>query len=201
MDIKDRNLTDMETYYNILIVAVTRAASDTLPFTKYRKHLKLYWNDQLTTLRHEVIQQRQIWINDGRPRTHNSNSYCNYKLLKKSFRDELRKACDNYVTSVSENIQDSLEFDQKIPWSFINSRKPRTNTLVTIQSNDRVLRSDTDISDEFASHFGNIAKSTNIENNDILLKKLMTIGRMNNNREICHVDKSELSKLLQKLTK
>ena len=41
---------DIETYYNILLKAVSNSTTETLPLVKFRKHLKPYWNDRLTSL-------------------------------------------------------------------------------------------------------------------------------------------------------
>ena len=50
------------------------------------------------------MRLRGALIHDGKPRSYSCESYDNYKALKRPFRDEPRKAYNDYFTSVSETI-------------------------------------------------------------------------------------------------
>lgn len=170
---------DVETYFSILIKAINKASVETLPYTKYRKHLKPYWNNALSELHREVNTLRQIWTSEGKPRGNNCESFVNYKFMKKTFRDEMRKAYDNYMTSISENIQNSIEVDQKLAWTLINSRKPKQSNCVTLKSGGKVFHDISEVCNEFANHFESIAKVTNNQSDTTLLCKLDQIRRTN----------------------
>jgi hypothetical protein len=90
-----------------------KAATETLPTVSFKKHLKPYWNSRLTELHDAMLEYRQRWILDGRPRGCEHQSFANYKSAKYMFRDELRKANKNYEINASNLIEDSLEFDKK----------------------------------------------------------------------------------------
>ena len=52
--------SDIEIYYNILIEALINASTETVPFAKFNKHLKPYWNKHLSTLHREVMRLRNL---------------------------------------------------------------------------------------------------------------------------------------------
>ncbi|CAG2202184.1 unnamed protein product [Mytilus edulis] len=87
----DTNQTDIEKYYSEIVNSLVLAAGDTLPIVKHKRHLKPYWNDHLTELHDYMIQRRNVWISEHRPRGEEYESYLSYKNSKNCFRNELRR--------------------------------------------------------------------------------------------------------------
>lgn len=135
---------------------------------------------------------RKIWIIEGRPRNNTHESYKDYKLSKKMFRNELSSAYEEYMSSLCTQIQESLEADQKLAWSVINCRK--------IKSDDKVLYSASDVCNEFAKHFESIAMvDESYNDSDDIFRKLQSLRSVNHEHNIRPVDINELSKLLNSL--
>lgn len=159
---------------------------------KFKKHIKPYWNNHLTNLHKNMMFFRKIWIIEGRPRNNTHESYKDYKLSKKMFRNELSSAYEEYMSSLCTQIQESLEADQKLAWSVINCRK--------IKSDDKVLYSASDVCNEFAKHFESIAMvDESYNDSDDIFRKLQSLRSVNHEHNIRPVDINELSKLLNSL--
>ena len=123
--------------------------------------MEFYIFCRLTGLHDAMLEYRQRWILDGPPRGDEHQSFANYKSAKYLFRDELRKANENYEINASNLIKDSLEFDQKTAWSLINCRRSRKSKAVILKTNGNLLTHPNDVSNEFAKHFEQIAKIPN----------------------------------------
>ena len=90
--------------------------------------------------------------------------------------------------------------DQKFAWSIINSRKPSTNTCITLKSDDKIIHTGKDVCSEFAIHFENISlKPTTPNMSDDMVQKLANIRTLNNDEEIRNVTIEELLKVLHNL--
>jgi hypothetical protein len=87
--------------------------------------VKPYWNDNLTSLRDSMRTHRINWVNN----CHCYNQTCTYfqrcKSTKKVFREFLRKALDEYESSLAKQIEEDIDYDQKSVWSIINKRKKK----------------------------------------------------------------------------
>jgi hypothetical protein len=105
-----------------------------------------------------MLECRQRWILDGRPRGSKHQSFANYKSAKYLFRDELRKANVNFEINASNLIEDSLEFDQKTAWSLINCRRSRKSNAAILKTNGNLLTDPNDVCNEFAKHFEQIVR-------------------------------------------
>lgn len=195
----DMDQTDIETYYEEIISAIDSAANDVLPVVTFKRHLKPYWNSQLTYLHNQMLQLRDKWISENRPRGFENESYRLYKLSKKTFRDESRKAYDNYVLQTSNDIERSLELDQRLAWSIIRSRKSTCSSDTYLKINSKIINEPEKICDEFANFFENIAKNvTHVEDVNIE-NKLNEIRNKCDNGNVKEVNTDELSKLVGQL--
>jgi hypothetical protein len=145
-----------------------------------------------------MLEYRQKWILDERPRGGEHQSFGNYKSAKYLFRDELRKANENYEKNASNLIEDSFEFDQKTAWSLINCRRSRKSNAVILKTNGNLLTDPNDVCNEFAKHFEQIAKIPN-DDPDIV-KRVSDFRTQCCDGEIRHIETDELSKLLKGLS-
>ena len=155
----------------------------------------------MTELHDAMLEYRQKWILDGRPRGGEHQSFANYKSAKYLFRDELRKAKENYEINASNLIEDSLEFDHKTAWSLINCRRSHKSNAVILKTNDNLLTDPNDVCNEFAKHFEQIVKIPNDAPNDPdIVKRVSDFRAQCCDGEIRHIETDELSKLLKGLS-
>ena len=172
----DMKQTDIETYYSKIVSAVTDAARDTLPTLKFKRHLKPYWNDNLSTLHRNMIQTRDSWIADNRPRRMTHETYKNYKHSKNNFRSELRKAYENHVAEASMYIEKSVDVDQRAAWSIINSRRSRNCSDIFLKNENSIINDPENVCSAFANHFENVAKNSE-SCEDSINSKLLSLIR------------------------
>ena len=186
------NASNIESFYSEIIKAIHDAARDTLPHITFKKHLKPYWNAVLTETHREMMFYRTIWINEQRPRGVNFSSYVNYKSAKDCFRRELRKAYENHILSVSEEIEGFIEINQKRAWSIINSRRTKNTSVISLKNNGKHITDPTEVSNEFANHFEKIAQISVKE--DALNDKVQNIRNTCGKENTTPVTIAELSK-------
>ena len=148
-----------------------------------------------------MLECRQRWILDGRPRGSKHQSFANYKSAKYLFRDELRKANVNFEINASNLIEDSLEFDQKTAWSLINCRRSRKSNAAILKTNGNLLTDPNDVCNEFAKHFEQISKIPNDAPDDPdIVKRVSDFRAQCCDGEIRLIETDELSKLMKGLS-
>ena len=97
-----------------------------VPKTKFRRFLKPYWTDNLSSLHKNMMHVRRNWILDNRPRTTQSHTYIAYKAAKNTFRNCHRQATENYLILLNAEIDRSAELDSTTFWKLFKMRKNKT---------------------------------------------------------------------------
>ena len=121
--------------------------SNNLPKSKLQKHLKSYWNNQLSTLARQKKDAFNAWVNAGRPRDEGSKPWQDYKEAKRRFRQEQRRATGAEEQAFMDKISKASEMDQNMFWKLINKRrKPRDATVRPVaDANGKTARDVDDI--------------------------------------------------------
>ena len=86
----------IDNYYAQIINAIKKAEVETLPYKSFKRHIKPYWNADLTLSRDHMCASRIEWINNCHCYNSNCVVFDNYKTAKKAFRAHLRKSVDEY---------------------------------------------------------------------------------------------------------
>ena len=146
---------EIEIYYSKIVDAIKKAENDTLPYKKFKRHVKPYWNDNLTSLRDSMRTHRINWINNCHCYNQTCPYFQRYKSTKKVFREFLRKALDEYESSLAKQIEEDIDYDQKSVWSIINKRKKKP-IFNTLKKGDSVFTDPNDVSNIWYDHFRNV---------------------------------------------
>ncbi|CAC5367721.1 unnamed protein product [Mytilus coruscus] len=100
----------IESYYSCIVSAIKKAEKDSLPYKKFNRHSKPYWNDNLTVLRDSMRSIRNEWINNCHCHdTHYVNEICSKLKNNKAgghdglFYEHIRYG-DNMYTDLSSAI-------------------------------------------------------------------------------------------------
>ncbi|XP_069138863.1 uncharacterized protein [Argopecten irradians] len=142
------------------IVEATRTASkDTLPSKKYRPYLKPYWNAGQVKAFHKTMRERRVvWIQDGRPRGSQFQSYRDYKRCKRDFRRELDQARHEYEQSEFQSLQQAAEIDSGTFYRAVRARKITRRETSEIKVNGEISR-DPDINRAaWTAHYSELAQ-------------------------------------------
>ncbi|CAC5375856.1 unnamed protein product [Mytilus coruscus] len=146
----------IESYYSCIVSAIKKAEKDTLPYKKFNRHSKPYWNHNLTVLRDSMRSIRNEWINN----CHCHDTHCEffhiYKSAKREFRKALRKAFDEYESNLAKPIESNLDIDQKTVWTIINNRKKKSTACSALVKDGVTYTDPKKINDIWLSHFQDV---------------------------------------------
>ena len=81
------------------------------------------------------------WINNCHCYNQTCTYFQRYKSTKKVFREFLRKALDEYESSLAKQIEEDIDYDQKSVWSIINKRKKKPSICSALKKGDSVFMS------------------------------------------------------------
>ena len=76
----------MESFLDLIIDCILRVTSDTIPQVKPRRHLKPFWNKDLTHVSRMERTIRDEWLQAGKPRDVTCDITRKYKDAKRAFR-------------------------------------------------------------------------------------------------------------------
>ena len=71
-------------------------------------------------------------------------------------REFLRKALDEYESSLAKQIKEDIDYDQKSVWSIINKRKKKPSICNALKKGDSVFTDPNDVSNIWYDHFRNV---------------------------------------------
>ena len=114
------------------LVSAILDASKNLPVKEAKKHLKPYWNMQLSKLAKDKKDAWKTWVKSGRCRGNNPD-FLQFKNLKKIFRFNKKQAEIQYELDKLDEIRKSHQMDQKYFWYLVNKRKKKSGRLHPIK--------------------------------------------------------------------
>ena len=109
------------------VVTIIQKSSEKLKKSRYSKGLKPYWSEVLRSLTENKKKAWVDWCAVGKRRY--GHEYEEYKVAKKEFRRELRKAKVEYEKEEMSKINESQSIDQKYFWTLVNRAKNRKKTI------------------------------------------------------------------------
>ena len=72
------------------LINIVHDAARALPRSKFRKHIKPFWNSHLKELKLIKVRAYRLWVSIGRPRDRDNPFFVNYKETKKIFAKALK---------------------------------------------------------------------------------------------------------------
>ncbi|XP_069114366.1 uncharacterized protein [Argopecten irradians] len=153
------NVDHLQCLVNNIVEATRTASKDTLPSKKYRPYLKPYWNAGQVKAFHKTMRERRVvWIQDGRPRGSQFQSYRDYKRCKRDFRRELDQARHEYEQSEFQSLQQAAEIDSGTFYRAVRARKITRRETSEIKVNGEISR-DPDINRAaWTAHYSELAQ-------------------------------------------
>jgi exonuclease III len=139
--------------------------SKNLPKRQYRKHLKPYWSQMLTTCSKHEKRVRAVWIAAGKPREKDNDIYKQYLDAKRDFQRRHRRARNEYYMKQHQEIANQDSISQKQFWFLVNqSRKPKRPTNVNpIKFPNGVTASEPEkLALQWKTYFENLSTPTDV---------------------------------------
>ena len=133
-------------------------AANNLPKSKFKKHVKPYWSDELSQLKREKILHYERWKREGRPREPDNIFYMNYKSSKKMFIKTLRALSRKYENDQMLDIMKSAELDKFHFWRQIKKvRGDKSAKVLAIKGPDGIVKHNVqDVLKVWKTHFQKI---------------------------------------------
>ena len=137
-----------------LIDAMIKSAKN-IPCARFRKHLKPYWNEQLSELKREKIESHRNWVSQGKPREVGYVHWETYKTDKKRFRKELKRLGKEYEDEQVMHAINTAEVDRYQFWKLVKrARNGQGGKITAIKDkHDRVVSDIDDILEVWKTHF------------------------------------------------
>ncbi len=133
-DIQTEN--DIDEYTDAVIQCMIQASEHTVPMSKFSKHKKPYWDDDLTRLHNIQKSKRKIWIENGRPRGMEYQSYKDYKEAKRTFAKAHRVKMLLHEQKQYDNIDNAVDVDIRKFWRMVKAKKPAESINLVHQIQD-----------------------------------------------------------------
>ena len=183
------NLTEIsiDGYFQELTTIIHEAASD-LPRTKYVKHIKPYWNEDLGRLKRDKILTYRTWVNAGRPRNPEDPPMVAYKASKKLFAKTLRTLARQYESEEIIKATSLAEVNSNSFWRLLKRcRNTNDSCNISIKRSDGVVVNEVDdVLEVWREHFASLGTPKNKPNFDDDHFRAVTdfIGRYNAGKNI-----------------
>ena len=148
---------------DMALEALTQAimtVSEDLPHSTYRKHLKPYWNADLTRLKQLKVNTYRKWVMMGRPREQDNVFYIAYKKTKKDFLKTLVKLSKQYENDEVLEAVRLAEVNRNSFWRLIQkSRKSGGGNQLSIKRQDGTVVNDIkDVLEVWRNHFASLGQ-------------------------------------------
>ena len=139
---------------NTLIELLKKAASN-IPSSRFRYHLKPYWNERLSELKRAKIKSHKNWIKNGSPREAGNKFWVEYKADKKMFCKELKRLGKQYEDDQIMHAVNTAEVDRTQFWKLVKrARNGQGNKIAAIKDvSGRVVSDIDDILGVWKTHF------------------------------------------------
>ncbi|CAG2243072.1 unnamed protein product [Mytilus edulis] len=148
------NDIDINLFYHNLVNTLINTAKDTIPCNMYNPHTKPYWNADVKQAHTKERNMRRVWMQEGRPRGMQHESYFNYKRAKRDFRNIQKLANEQYIEETYDDINNAAECDIRLFWKLIKRQKPKHSKVCQqIKHNNIVHTSPESICNAFANYF------------------------------------------------
>ena len=143
-----------------LVTDTLKGAATAVPTSKFRPHLRPYWNETLSELKIDKVKKYRRWKAAGSPKGNDSILWHEHKRAKKLFSNTLRKLSRSYENDQIRNVVDSIGIDKGFFWRLLKkSRKPEGNKTFSIRTtNNKVVHDLTNVLQTWKKHFENLCK-------------------------------------------
>ena len=157
LSLKNIDYQDINSFYNDIVSKVAKSANETLPKTKYNKHVKPYWREAVRIAHRNQRIARRRWISEGRPRGNHNESYKCYKQLKRNFINSQKQAIKDIEYKFYEDLEKNAECDNKTFWSLVKQRKnKKAQSCSQIESETGITREPSGICDRFCEFYSEV---------------------------------------------
>ena len=145
------------------LVIILHEAATIVPKSKFVRHLKPYWCNELNVLKREKMLWFERWKTEGRTLNQNDHTRSMMKVTKKAFSKRLRQISRDYHNKMVIEATQKAEVNRKDFWKFVKNMKKKQHVSFNAIKNkdDKVLHDLDDVLEEWRGHFDKLCKPKN----------------------------------------
>ena len=145
------------------VVEALKVADKAIPSTKFKAHLKPYWNQHLTLLKRDKVCKYKAWVSAGRPRNSESMVWILHKEAKKAFSRELRRLHHEYDAQRVNEAISSVGLDKVYFWKLLKSARSSGNKhSISIKDESKKVRHEVgEVLEVWRKHFQRLCTPKN----------------------------------------
>ena len=138
--------------------ACLKDSAKVIPTSRFRAHLRPYWNDTLTALKRAKIDKFRRWVAAGRPKGPGNQLWEEHKQAKKDFTKELRGLSKLYEDEQVANAVKAANHDRGLFWKLVKkSRGSGGNKTSGIRNKQgKVINNVEGALEVWRAHFSNL---------------------------------------------
>ena len=133
-----------------------------MPKSRFSKHLKPFWNEELSHLKRTKVSDYRAWVGQGRPRAENP-FFIAYKTSKKEFSRRLRRLSIEYENAEIVKVSKMAEVSRNNFWCLVKRARGSNGVdSVAIRNLDgKVVYESEDVLNVWRSHFERLGTPKN----------------------------------------
>ena len=105
------------------LTAVLHISAKNLPRSKFRKHLRPYWCEEMSTLKRDKVIAYRQWVSVGRSRNRDNLYRIKYLKTKKAFNKRLHCLAREYENESLKHIMMSAEINSTEFWRILKRNR------------------------------------------------------------------------------
>ena len=148
---------NIDRFFTLVTDAIKKAAS-AVPTSKFRPHLRPYWDENLSALKREKLTKYKKWKKAGSPKNPDSILWLEHKFAKKSFAKALRTISRNYENEQIKDVVNSVGMDKTHFWRLLKRARNTvgSKTLSIRNHEDKVVHDVPSVLKTWKTHFENL---------------------------------------------
>ncbi len=150
---------DVDKYMAALTTCIHEAASITLPISTFSKFKKPYWKRGVNAKHKLMKTARKSWLNAGKPRGRECETYAAYKDSKREFRCTQRRAVAQEEVTAFENLDVLAGNNINKFWRALKKlrqNKTGTSDQAGMMFEGKMTREPGEIADGWANYFADL---------------------------------------------
>ena len=149
-------------------IHVIHEVSSKLPRSKYKGHLKPYWNEHLSALKHLKGKTYKSWGDAGRPRNPDNHLFTEYKQAKKNFSSTLSELARQYENEEVIKAVKSAEVNRNSFWNLVRRSKKifGSKSLAIKRPDGIVVHCPDEVLELWKNHFSSLGTPKDSESFD-----------------------------------
>ena len=145
-------ITDIDRYVSDLQDSITKSVKSSVPVRKFRPYVRPFWDDDLRVLHREQYNFRQNWINEGRPRGPEFQTYVEYKCAKRRFARIFKLKQLEFYRKEYEDLENNANLDMKHLWKNVKP-KQASNSTASINVDGTIYNNPDDLCDMWKHYY------------------------------------------------